>query len=219
MIKKLEVRELFISRNKFNTGDYLKTFEIGLTQVLRLIINNERFVSDKFPTINNPDRIEILDLKNNNIKILGPKFLSSYTRLIEINLGENAIETLDEDTFGGIHQDNLLISLKNNKLTNEVLKEAKLLHSNQSIMIDLSFNRITEFSQDLFGNIDSNIKINLMANPIQCQCAHVSWIYHNSTDRIKLQHQFSHVLCSDHDNINLFHLDYESLNCPKISEF
>ena len=108
-----------------------------------------------------------LDLSNNQLLTLPPKFFHSVTSsLKEVFFNNNSIHQLPADLFKGLSK-LFVLNLSHNELSHSSLTRESFLDLVRVVILDLSHNRIKKINGSIFESQYSLQVLNLQANDIQ----------------------------------------------------
>ncbi|XP_054164711.1 uncharacterized protein LOC128962363 [Oppia nitens] len=132
-------------------------------------------------------RIEVFEMIGDN-KLIDPQqvfqvinFFYSLKHLQEITITNGELNYISDNSFYLKYHSNqsLIIDLSNNNLTQFSFGRHSLVGTNRPIELDLRDNQLTVLEREIFRPfLSSNTKnsINLSANPINCQDCHIKWL-------------------------------------------
>lgn len=109
--------------------------------------------------------LHVINLNNNQIKIIKPGALASFMYPVKINLSGNKIEVLPKDFFSNAKL-SLVLNLSFNQI--KTIESGALQNLNNIKELLLNNNQIESLPEDFLSNLISGTLLDLTHNPLKC---------------------------------------------------
>lgn len=147
--------------SEFIVDPLFKTFK----NLKKIEFNQGEFESINATIFQNcPATLEKIMIKASTFKPLQANIFSNCSALIELDLGSNAIDTIDRNSFAGL-QNLKILKLNDNKLGNIIANVFNSLPSLETL--DVSRNKLKEFDNRVFVDNKNLTYLNIAQNNIE----------------------------------------------------
>ena len=137
-----------------HANERLKSFPCIFPEVVNLDLSHNQI--DEIPDISCVQSLELIDLSNNEIRHISNSTFNHLRLLRKINLAQNAITTIDANSFQGKARTISTINLSANKLSHADVSNA--IFNNTFCEINFDSNMITEITNHAGFTVDNKSK-------------------------------------------------------------
>ncbi|XP_063236318.1 leucine-rich repeat-containing protein 24-like [Bacillus rossius redtenbacheri] len=162
-----EIQTLDLSSNSIPSLPAEVFMNAGLINLQRLILRNCSITEVNGNAFFRLEILIMLDLSQNNITSLSPFTFRNLSRIRQINLSHNPLQTLDEGVFLNLH---FLLSIDLSDCQLFRVSEGAFGNVSKLNSINLKNNNLSTLQVSTFETAPSLVSLSLFDNPWHCNC-------------------------------------------------